>query len=138
MPNSVTITAFDSDVLIYSAQRENPTGHQISAHFESPGVVATGSHLLAIEVLAKPLREDPTSREVEALTRILGTMDLYPLDEPTSHLAVDLAAAYRLRAADATHLATAIISGADQFLTNNRKDFPKTIAEIEVVYPEDL
>jgi hypothetical protein len=36
------------------------------------------------------------------------------------------------------HLATAVAAGADRFLTNNRKDFPQTITEIDVVYPDDL
>lgn len=47
-------------------------------------------------------------------------------------------AAPRLCAADAVHLATAVGVGADRFLTNNRRDFPTTISEIEVVYPGDL
>ena len=33
---------------------------------------------------------------------------------------------------------SAVIAGADRFLTNNRKDFPKTIAEVEIVYPDEL
>ena len=41
-------------------------------------------------------------------------------------------------AADATHLATAVAAGADRFITNNQRDFPQTIEEIDVVYPADL
>ena len=47
-------------------------------------------------------------------------------------------AVHRLSAADAVHLATAVGAGADRFLTNNRRDFPRTIAEIAVVYPDEL
>ena len=36
------------------------------------------------------------------------------------------------------HLATAALAAADRFITNNRKDFPKTIGEVDIVYPEDL
>lgn len=36
------------------------------------------------------------------------------------------------------HLATAVGAGADRFLTNNAADFPKTINEIEITYPDDL
>ena len=36
------------------------------------------------------------------------------------------------------HLATAVNAGASRFLTNNSKDFPKSIAEIDIVYPDDL
>ncbi len=51
-----------------------------------------------------------------------------------------LASRYRLNAADATHLATAVSMGADRFVTNNQRDFPAThtITEINVTYPADL
>jgi predicted nucleic acid-binding protein len=49
-----------------------------------------------------------------------------------------LAAKYRLRAADATHLATAVNLGADRFITNNQRDFPRSIVEVQVTYPADL
>ncbi len=51
---------------------------------------------------------------------------------------VDAGGEYRLHAADATHLATAVVIGADRFITNNQRDFPKTISEVDVVYPADL
>jgi hypothetical protein len=36
------------------------------------------------------------------------------------------------------HLATAVISGADRFITNNSSDFPRTITEFKVTYPTEL
>jgi predicted nucleic acid-binding protein len=42
------------------------------------------------------------------------------------------------QAADATQLATAISSGADRFITNNQRDFPKTITEVDITYPADF
>lgn len=53
-------------------------------------------------------------------------------------MAASLAAVYRLRAADAVHLATAVQAGADRFVTNNRKDFTSSIAEVDVCYPDQL
>jgi hypothetical protein len=41
-------------------------------------------------------------------------------------------------AADATHLATAVGMGADRFITNNKRDYPPTITEIQVTYPAGL
>lgn len=52
--------------------------------------------------------------------------------------AASLGARYNLRAADAVHLATAVSGGADRFLTNNRSDFPQSITEVDVVYPDQL
>ncbi|MFT3887289.1 MAG: PIN domain-containing protein [Arachnia sp.] len=136
-----TWTAFDADVLIDAADAENELGARVRALFTDtqPGdVVGSGSVLLLAEVLAKPLRADPASPETAALMGLLSRLDLRPLDEPTARTSLALAVTYGLRAADAAHLATAIEAGADRFLTNNRKDFPKTITEIDVAYPEDL
>jgi hypothetical protein len=30
------------------------------------------------------------------------------------------------------------VAGADRFITNNRRDIPPTISEIDVTYPADL
>ena len=68
----------------------------------------------------------------------LARLDLLAVDRSTAELAVSLGGSYRLRAADAVHLATAVTAGADRFLTNNRRDFPREIDEIEIVYPEML
>lgn len=134
------LTAFDADVLIYAAAVGHPLGVPVASLFavEGEGPVGIGSVLLLPEVLTKPLREDPDSAEVKALAGLLGRLELRPVDEATARLAVALAVTYRLRAADAVHLATAVASGADRFLTNNRRDFATTIDEIDVVYPEDL
>jgi predicted nucleic acid-binding protein len=56
----------------------------------------------------------------------------------TAAYSVDLAAKYTLRAADAIHLATAVLAGADRFITNNRKDFGHQIAELDITYPTEL
>jgi predicted nucleic acid-binding protein len=49
-----------------------------------------------------------------------------------------LGAQYKLRAPDATHLATAVRMGAHRFITNNSRDFGKSITEIEITFPADL
>jgi predicted nucleic acid-binding protein len=41
-------------------------------------------------------------------------------------------------AADAVHLATAILAGADRFITNNSSDFTSAITEIEILTPSGL
>lgn len=135
--------AFDADVLIYAAVKDHPLGRRVAALFQSepgPGedeLVGVGSVVLVPEVLAKPLRERATD-ELNILAGLLARLDLRPLDQATSELATVLSSTYRMRAVDAAHLATAVATGADRFLTNNRRDFPKTITEIDVTYPEDL
>ena len=72
------------------------------------------------------------------LAGLLGRLDLRPVDRATADLATALASKYGLRAADATHLATAVGLGAERFITNNQRDFPRSITEVKVTYPEDL
>jgi hypothetical protein len=137
------VDAFDADVLIYAAVSGHPLGRRVSALFpmsamsEHGAPCGVGSLLLLPEVLGKPMR-DGADGEVRALAALLARLDLRPLDQATAELAVALAVAYRLRAADATHLATAVAVGADRFVTNNRRDFARDIAEVEIVFPEDL
>jgi len=127
------VDAFDADVLIYAAAG-HPLGRRVRAQLEA-GEGGTGSVLLVPELLAKPLREGGDD-EVAALAALLARLDLRPVDRATADMAAVLAATYRLRAADATHLATAVVAGADRFVTNNRRDFLTTITEVDVVYPD--
>ncbi|HEY9242960.1 MAG TPA: PIN domain-containing protein [Streptosporangiaceae bacterium] len=132
--------AFDADALIYAAVPGHPLGQRVAALFRPGGpgtLVGTGSVLLLPEVLGKPLRDGATD-EVRLLAGLLARLDLRPADRATAELATALATRYRLKAADAVHLATAVAMGADRFITNNQRDFPATMTEIAVTYPADL
>lgn len=130
---------FDADVLIYSGIPMHPSGRRVLALFQqrAAGFVGAGSLLLLPEILAKPRREG-ANRQERVLKRLLARIDLRPVDRAIAELATVLAARYRLRAADATHLATAVSLGADRFITNNQRDFPRSIVEVQVTYPSDL
>lgn len=131
--------AFDADVLIYAGVAGHPLGRPVRALFPAePGALAgVGSVLLLPEILAKPMREG-SGQEVAAVAGLLGRLELRSVDPVTAEVATTLASGYRLRAADAVHLATAVVAGADRFITNNRRDFPVSIVEVDVTYPEML
>ena len=132
--------AFDADALIYAAVPGHTLGERLATLFRSAEPATTagiGSVLLMPEILSKPLREGATD-EIRILAGLLARLDLRPVDRATAELATALASRYRLKAADATHLATAVSTGADRFITNNQRDFPVTITEIDVSYPTDL
>ncbi len=135
--------AFDADVLIYASVPGHPLGRRVRALFpdaapnESGVSAGVGSVMLLPELLAKPSR-DGSEEELADLATILGHLELRPVDVATARLAVALGAAHRLRALDAIHLATAVGAGADRFVTNNRRDFKRSITEIAVTYPDDL
>ncbi len=135
--------AFDADVLIYAAVAGHELGRRIRVLFadrprgESFAPVGIGSVLLVPELLTEPMRRGADG-ELSSLAWLLGRLELLPTDQATAELATSLGATYGLRAADAVHLATAVGAGADRFITNNMADFPRSIAEVDVTYPEDL
>jgi len=131
--------AFDADVLIYAIIRDHPMGVRIRKLFTASDsdTVGLGSMLLVPEVLIKPTRLG-AAEEVADLRRLLGRLDLRPVNNALSEVAVELAARYALKTVDAVHLATAVLAGADRFVTNNRRDFTKDIVEIDVTYPDEL
>jgi predicted nucleic acid-binding protein len=131
--------AFDADVLIFAALEGDAVGAPIRALFATaPGPTAgVGSALLRPEILTKPTRLRDAD-ELAELRRMLARLDLHDVTAPISSLAVDLGAKYRLKTVDAVHLATAVMAGADRFVTNNRRNFGKQIAEVDVTYPDEL
>lgn len=135
--------AFDADVLIYAAAPGHPLGEPVRELFSKPDIAAgrdfagVGSLLLLPELLSKPIRTE-ARHEVDALTSLLGRLELLPVDHAIATLATALASRYRLRAADAVHLATAVAAGADRFITNNSFDFTTAITEVAIVTPLDL
>ena len=132
--------AFDADVLIYAAVPGHPLGRRVAALIgsaRSRTPAGTGSVSLLPGVLGKPLR-DGAPGEVRALAALLASLDLRPVDIATAELATSLSARYKLKAADAVHLATAVGIGADRFITNNQRDFHRDITEVDVTYPLDL
>jgi hypothetical protein len=135
--------AFDSDVLIYAAAPGHPLGERVAALFPVTPIgslgarAGVGSTLLVPEILSKPLRAGD-AETVSKLSEFLARLDLQPVDRAIAAQAAVLGAHYKLRAPDATHLATAIRMGAHRFITNNRKDFGGSIEEIDITFPADL
>lgn len=123
--------AFDADVVIFSARRDD-VGAAARRSLAS-SAERIGSVVLLPEVLSKPMRSG--GREYGILTSVLATFDLKLADQEIADAATTFAAKYRLKAADAIHLATAVVWGAERFHTNNRKDFGPHITEIDVVHP---
>jgi len=138
------VDAFDADVLIYACVPSHELGRRVRTLFpieaQDPpalSLAGVGSVLLIPEVLSMPLRSRAAD-ELAGLASLLGRLSLLPVDTSTARLATALAASYGLGAVDAVHLATAVNASANRFVTNNVKDFPKSIVEIDITYPTDL
>ena len=129
--------AFDADVLIYAAVPGHPLGRRAAALLAGTRAAGIGSVLLLPEVLGKPLRDGAVG-EVRALAGLLARLELRPVDMATAELATSLSARYKLRPTDAVHLATAVAAGADRVITNNERDLPRAITDVDITYPTDL
>jgi predicted nucleic acid-binding protein len=123
--------------VIYAAAIDHPLGRIVRRHLASGVVSAIGSVLLIPETLSRPIRRKEAD-ERAALVSLLGHIDLIPTSLAIAQRSAALGAKYALRAPDAIHLATAVDAGADRFITNNRRDFTKSISEIDITYPEEL
>ncbi|WP_232547041.1 type II toxin-antitoxin system VapC family toxin [Propioniciclava soli] len=128
--------AFDADVLIYAAVPDHVLGRRVLPLLRSDAP-RVGSTVLLPELLSKPLREGAHD-QAGVLAEVLGRLTLLPCTEVVGELASVLGAKYKLKAADAIHLATAVNAGAERFITNNARDFGTSIAEIDIVRPAAL
>ncbi|WP_309711542.1 PIN domain-containing protein [Pseudolysinimonas sp.] len=124
--------AFDANVLIAAARPGDATDADRLVISQSSNRI--GSVVLLPEVLTKPLQTGDRA-EIATLTRFLASIELKSVDVEIADAAVALGAKYRLKAADAIHLATAVVWGAERFYTHDTKDFGLHITEIDVVRP---
>jgi hypothetical protein len=136
------VDAFDADVLI-EAVADHGLGRRARALFpvgplDRPGPAPRiGSVLLVPELLGTPLR-DQADGEMAALGALRGRTDLLAVDQAIAELATALGASDGLRAIDPVRLATAGGAAADRFITDNRADFSRSIADIAITDPDDL
>lgn len=123
--------AFDADIVIYASKGDARGDLLAQALTTAPDQPAgIGSTLLATETLV-PGVDDANRPRVEAL---LGGLALVPVDLRIARTAAVLRALYGLTSPDAVHLATAIVAGAERFVTGNRRDFAR-VCEIEIHHP---
>ena len=95
--------------------------------------------LLIPEVLVvRPEGRPDEIDEIDEIGFLLDRLDLRVVDRQIADAAAVLRGKYRLKTVDSVHLATALDAGADRFITNNSRDFPKSITEIDITYPTDL
>lgn len=125
--------AFDADVLVYLAKGLSIARPIRRALDAADGII--GSVVLMPVVLSKPMRLE-RAQESADLLEILSRFELKEVTLEVATASTTLAAKYNLKAADAIHLATAVVWGAERFHTNNRKDFGPHITEVKVVWPE--
>ena len=137
----ITRIHVDSAPLIYFVER-NPVYIErmksIMQRVRPTGLHLSFSVITVPEVLNKPIAQG--DEKLQSLYRALLTqtrnVELHPLTLAIAEKAASLRAAHNLRTPDAIQIATAVETGCDAFLTND-KDF-KRVAALRVLVLDEL
>ena len=127
--------------LIYYVE-ENPTYiakmDVVINMVEAAPIVAVSSVIVLTEVLPQPIKLANTTLEQEYGNILLhsGGFELLPVTTQIAEVAARLRARYNLRTPDALHVATAIDSGCDAFLTNDAAI--KRVTDIAILILDEL
>lgn len=131
----------DSVAFIYYIEDKNPYSEQCQEVFlqiEAGHIVGFSSTLALTEVLTHPLRENDLHTIQAYRTLLLGApgMNLIAIDVPIAEKAAELRAKYLIKTPDALQLATAILSGCDAFLTNDKG--LRRVSELLIIILDDF
>lgn len=119
-----SLVCIDANVVIYSAEKMEPYWSLLQPMWvsaQSGDVSLTGSELLILETLVKPIRDQDAQIEMVFRNLLLASNELRltPIDQPILETAARLRATVAIKTPDAIHAATALRSGSAAFLTND-------------------
>lgn len=105
---------------------------------ENTSIEAVSSVITLTEVLNQPIKVGNTKLEQDYRNILVnsGSYRLVPVNVQIAEMAADLRARYGLRTPDALHVASAIVSGCDSFLTNDLGI--KRVTELRVLVLDEL
>ena len=131
---AVGSAAFDTAPFIYLIEGNDQRGPKAVELFRSLESVPKATSIITpIEILTfcqAPGREDLDRMYREYFTQT-DELSVWPVDWEIAEECARLRAKYRLRIPDAIQIATALIAGADVFITNDRRLLK--VPEIKVV-----
>jgi uncharacterized protein len=126
----------DAPPVIYSIQDVSPFADIVKARLSDPEVVQIVSDLTRMECRVKPIRERSADLLLEFDNYFhLTVAEIISLDLEVMDKATDIRAAYRFKTPDAIHLAAAVVSGCDVFLTNDHRLDRFTGIAVETLLP---
>jgi predicted nucleic acid-binding protein len=136
----VTSLCIDTAIYVYFVENRAIYADKIGAifqHVETEQIEIRSSVIALTECLTKPL-EIADQALVSTYRQLLTATDLrlIPVTEEIAERAARLRASYRLRTPDAIHLATALESGSDVFLTNDHA--LRRVTELRVLILDDM
>ena len=119
------VIALDSSIFIYHLEdhpRYAPLTEMVFSALEKGTNKGITSYLTLLEILTKPKAEGlfQEARDYEYYLSTFPNLTFYEMGLEVARKASDLRAVERMKAPDAIQLATAILYGANAFLTNDR------------------
>lgn len=126
----------DAAPVIYVVEQVAPFFAKVDERLSAREIVRVVSDLTRLECRVKPLREGDSNllRDYDDFFA-QAVMEVVTLSRKIIDRATDIRAQYRFKTPDAVHLAAAIVTGCEVFLTNEHQldRFPEIA--IEVVLP---
>lgn len=111
----------DAAPVVYAVEQVQPFANSVDSRLANPDVLCVVSDLTRLECRVKPLR-DQDSELLQDYDDFFGgfVAEIVNLTRTVLDLATEIRATYGFRTPDAIHLAAAVASGCDAFLTNDR------------------
>jgi predicted nucleic acid-binding protein len=126
----------DTPPVIYTVEQVRGYAAAVDNTLSAPGIVLVASDLTRMECRVKPLRDGDTDllKDYDEFFQN-AVAEIIPLTREVIDRATEIRARYGFRTPDAIHLATAVVSGCDAFLTNDHRLDRFSDIAIEVVQP---
>ena len=137
----IKVLAFDTAPIIYFLERHPSYFDRVKLILEKVAdgaIKGVGSTLLLAEVLVLPISngKNDLAKIYEAKLTRSPNFQVEPVSVSIARLAAELRSKHNLKTPDALHIATALDSGCDAFLTNDRA--LKRVSELTILVLDDL
>ena len=124
----------DAAPIIYLIEQSQPFATAIRSKLAAPGIVPLTSELARLERRVKPMRDGNQALLQDFNDYFANTIaEIFPLTRDVVDLATEIRAQYNFKTPDSLHLAAAVISNCDIFLTNDQRLIRFTGINIETI-----
>jgi len=112
----------DAAPIIYLIEQSQPFATAIRSKLAAPGMVPITSELARLECRVKPMRDGNQALLQDFDDYFANTIaEIFPLTRDVVDLATEIRAQYNFKTPDSLHLAAAVISNCDVFMTNDQR-----------------
>jgi len=112
----------DAAPIIYLIEQRQPFATAIRSKLAAQSVVPITSELARLECRVKPMRDGNQALLQDFDDYFANTIaEIFPLTRDVVDLATEIRAQYNFKTPDSLHLAAAVISNCDVFMTNDQR-----------------